>query len=152
MMGSGFGEAVGRVMFQGLLLAAIILVVVVLAVERLAMWGAGASGPWLAMKVYVTSGGASDVRRGHDLRRRYRLTAGQVRQMEALQEGRCASCGRLPAEGHRLHVDHEHATGRVRGLLCGGCNKALGFLGEDGERIVALGRYLARWARAEVRE
>ena len=42
----------------------------------------------------------------------------------------------------QLHIDHDHDTGRVRGLLCGGCNKSLGFLGEDRDRIRGLLEYL----------
>lgn len=41
-----------------------------------------------------------------------------------------------------LHIDHNHETGRVRGLLCTSCNKALGMLEEDRSRIVGLTGYL----------
>jgi len=42
------------------------------------------------------------------------------------QEGRCAICKRHETEfAKRLHVDHNHKTGRVRGLLCFRCNKFL---------------------------
>lgn len=49
----------------------------------------------------------------------------------AAQNNGCALCGELPkrlkADGtpYRLHVDHNHRTGRVRGLLCWRCNKML---------------------------
>ena len=45
------------------------------------------------------------------------------RLLEA-QEGGCAICGN-PPKTRRLHVDHNHRTGRVRGLLCFRCNRAL---------------------------
>ena len=47
------------------------------------------------------------------------------RLLEA-QDGVCAICGNPPKiGGKRLHVDHNHRTGRVRGLLCFRCNRAL---------------------------
>lgn len=54
----------------------------------------------------------------------------------------CESCG-----GHtvKMAVDHCHTSGRVRGLLCGNCNTALGLLKEDSVRITALLSYIAEW-------
>jgi hypothetical protein len=46
-----------------------------------------------------------------------------ARMLEA-QGGGCAICGARP-KTRRLHVDHDHATGKVRGLLCHRCNRAL---------------------------
>jgi len=40
------------------------------------------------------------------------------------------------------HVDHDHKTGIVRGLLCNKCNKALGLLNDDPIKIVNLLQYL----------
>lgn len=41
-----------------------------------------------------------------------------------------------------LHIDHNHTTGKVRGLLCGGCNTALGHLKESRDRMLGLASYL----------
>jgi len=47
------------------------------------------------------------------------------------QEGKCAICGDEPQTERALHVDHSHATQKVRGLLCHGCNTGIGALKED---------------------
>jgi hypothetical protein len=62
------------------------------------------------------------------------------------QQGLCAACGNAQTVMHYgkplpLAVDHDHVTGKVRGLLCLACNRALGYLGDDPERIEALLRY-----------
>ena len=49
--------------------------------------------------------------------------ADYARMLEA-QGGGCAICG-TPPKSRRLHVDHDHKTGNVRGLLCYRCNRAL---------------------------
>lgn len=72
--------------------------------------------------------------RDKHLRRKYGITLVQYRQMEADQGGVCKLCGDPPSVHHRqklpgggnLQVDHDHKTNRVRGLLCGDCNRALG--------------------------
>jgi Recombination endonuclease VII len=61
-------------------------------------------------------------RYGH-LRWKFGLSREQFEEMMARQHGRCAICGDpLPSP----RVDHDHKTGRVRGLLCDGCNRGLG--------------------------
>jgi hypothetical protein len=48
-----------------------------------------------------------------------------------------------PADaGYSLHVDHDHGTGRIRGLLCFRCNNALGDLEDDPALVRAAARYL----------
>jgi len=51
----------------------------------------------------------------------------------------CAICGEVP---ERWHVDHNHETGRFRGLLCDKCNKALGMLGDTVESLQRAVEYL----------
>jgi len=67
------------------------------------------------------------------LKRRYGITIEQYEAMLALQGGSCAICRRPETYPGRksLSVDHCHATGVVRGLLCNHCNRAIGFLSEN---------------------
>jgi hypothetical protein len=51
--------------------------------------------------------------------------------MLAAQGGGCAICGRAPSTKISLHIDHDHETGRIRGLLCFVCNNGLGQFQED---------------------
>src|SRR2546427_2751606 len=61
-------------------------------------------------------------RRG--LRTRYGLSVEKYGQILAMQRGVCAICSR-PPKTRRLSVDHDHETGKVRGLLCYPCNSRL---------------------------
>jgi hypothetical protein len=58
----------------------------------------------------------------------------------------CGICGTPPKAGRRHAIDHDHATGLVRGLLCHRCNVALGGLGDSVEGLQAAIAYLRRHA------
>jgi hypothetical protein len=61
----------------------------------------------------------------------YGLEPEQYKVMHEAQQGKCAICSEEPKTKRGLHVDHDHETGKVRGLLCHGCNVALGSFKED---------------------
>lgn len=82
--------------------------------------------------------------------REHGLTESDYELMLAAQGSVCAVCG-LPESQQsktgvtfRLSIDHNHATGLVRGLLCGGCNTAIGKFREDPATMRAAMAYLAR--------
>jgi Recombination endonuclease VII len=80
--------------------------------------------------------------RASHLKRKYGMTLKQYEEMLEAQEGGCAICGRPPRPDVALHIDHEHTSGRIRGLLCFSCNAALGYFGDDGDRLVSAAAYL----------
>lgn len=56
----------------------------------------------------------------------YGLQKGEYAQLYEFQGGKCALCRRATGASRKLSVDHDHATGLVRGLLCRPCNTMLG--------------------------
>lgn len=80
-------------------------------------------------------------------RKRYGLTKAEVDELREARAGLCDICKR-PADarsrGARLHVDHCHGTGRVRGLLCSNCNTMIGLANEDPMVLLVAVEYLKR--------
>lgn len=85
-----------------------------------------------------------------DLNRLYGISAADKTAMLKKQSGRCAICSRRPgAMGKfKLHVDHDHKTRVIRGLLCGLCNTAIGKFKDDPLIIERAAAYL-RLARPD---
>src|SRR5262245_57264024 len=69
----------------------------------------------------------------------YGLTPAEYAEMELRQDGRCAICDR---GGLELVIDHDHADGHVRGLLCRRCNATLGWLRDEPELAERMAEYL----------
>ncbi|MFE9192043.1 endonuclease VII domain-containing protein [Micromonospora sp. NPDC007208] len=100
--------------------------------------------------------------RAKNLWTKYRITLADYQAMAAEQDHCCAICrkhqddlperragrpradGAPPADNFRLAVDHCHATGRVRGLLCVPCNAALGIFKDSPEVLRTAIEYLQR--------
>lgn len=85
--------------------------------------------------------------RDRRLQRTYGITQRVYRTMLTTQNGGCAICSRAPRAGKNLHVDHDHKTGRVRGLLCFRCNRRL--LGR-GLEVPELHEAAAKYLRSTV--
>lgn len=65
----------------------------------------------------------------------YGLTLSEYELLLKQQDNVCAICKQICTSGRALAVDHDHATGKVRGLLCGNCNIGLGKF-KDNEALV----------------
>jgi hypothetical protein len=85
------------------------------------------------------------------LKKHYGMSESEYDALLAAQVGRCAGCGATESgrrsTGQRassglLHVDHDHATGVVRGLLCHGCNIALGAVKDSSATLRKLAYYV----------
>lgn len=84
--------------------------------------------------------------KAQDRRRNLRAKGWSVELYERLLEeqgGGCAICGAKP-NGKALSIDHCHHTGAVRGVLCGLCNRGLGYFGDDVDRLMKAINYLKR--------
>lgn len=86
-----------------------------------------------------------------DLRKVYGITLQDKLNMLSSQAKKCAACG-ASWHGNKRYkdsetgwlVDHDHKTGKIRGLLCDPCNRTIGQAKEDLHRLVSLTAYLTR--------
>lgn len=77
------------------------------------------------------------------LKREYRLNINQYEALYKKQQGRCAICKTSSSpKGNRFYVDHDHATGKVRGLLCASCNSGLGMFKDSLDLLQEAQSYL----------
>lgn len=79
--------------------------------------------------------------------RKYGVGVSTYDEMHKKQDGLCAICGKPETEIYKgkvrlLSIDHSHTTGKVRKLLCTGCNRALGFIKENADTARNMARYI----------
>lgn len=94
----------------------------------------------------------------HRLTFLYGITREQYDELLTAQNGRCALCGRRYGEMRgqrvRLDVDHDHVTGKVRGLLCNRCNTRLGGLSDRldvvEDKATESERHAHKWKRKAI--
>lgn len=94
-----------------------------------------------------------DKYRDNDYRKNYGITLEDYKNKVKEQNGVCAICG--CAEKRKLkylHIDHNHLTNQVRGLLCGNCNYALGHFRENKQILINAIKYLEKWEGGQIGE
>lgn len=74
--------------------------------------------------------------------RQFGITLDEYEKMIEEQRGVCAICRTADPTGRALAVDHCHSTGRVRGLLCGTCNRGLGMFKDSPDLLENAKSYL----------
>jgi hypothetical protein len=72
----------------------------------------------------------------------YGMDVGDYDLIYAKQGGKCAICWRATGKTRRLSVDHDHKSGKVRGLLCSTCNRMLGHARDDTDFFARAINYL----------
>lgn len=95
---------------------------------------------WSQLSETQKAGRRANTRRAW-MKYRYGIVPEEYDAILQSQGGVCAICKRVNSLG-RLHIDHCHTTGRVRGLLCHNCNKAIGHLKESIDNALSLIAYL----------
>lgn len=85
------------------------------------------------------------------LKRLYNITADKYDEILKEQNGSCAICGKSTTEfKRRLAVDHDHGSGKVRGLLCTNCNRGVGNFYDSPDLLQKAIFYLLRFATVKV--
>lgn len=74
----------------------------------------------------------------------YGIDVSDYDRMLEEQGGGCYICGKKPSGKRALDIDHDHKTGKVRGLLCSNHNRALGLLNDDLKLLVKTLEYLVK--------
>lgn len=90
----------------------------------------------------------AETHRNSNIKRKFGISSDDYQKLLFMQNGKCAICFRLPEtrtrKGKPIHlaVDHNHITGKIRGLLCADCNRALGQFKESSDILIGALKYL----------
>jgi len=84
-----------------------------------------------------------DFEKNRQLIKTYGITLADKKDMMTSQNGACAICGEEFRNGKDTHIDHNHSTGRVRGVLCSRCNFALGLIKDNKDIALNMADYLS---------
>ena len=91
------------------------------------------------LKEYESRPENKEKKRARHLKRHYGISVEEYERMLCEAAGRCAVCGE---ELLAPHVDHNHKTGKIRGLLCPQCNIGLGMFNDSAEILAKAASYL----------
>lgn len=80
----------------------------------------------------------------NEVHRYHALTIELLKYLRSFEHKGCFICGRQNLKGRRLVIDHDHNTGKVRGLLCYSCNSTLGKLRDNPPEHSPFYQYLAK--------
>ena len=81
-------------------------------------------------KKYNSKKNTRQMERNRKLKQNYNITLDEYNLMVEAQQNRCLICNTMPLN-KKLYVDHNHTTGRIRGLLCHHCNSGLGYFKDN---------------------
>ena len=88
---------------------------------------------------------SKEYRKSQHFKCMYKISLEDYYDMLAEQDHRCKICGSTKSgtsQHDNLVVDHDHVTGKVRGLLCDRCNRGLGYFRDDYTNMVMAAKYL----------
>ena len=83
-----------------------------------------------------------EIGRKSGYKNKYGVSVEDYERMYIAQNGCCRICERINVNGKRLSIDHDHKTGRVRGLLCHPCNVMIGLAKENPHTLYRAVDYL----------
>lgn len=96
--------------------------------------------------------GYKDAYRRHYVKKRYGVSLEEYEKLTG-ETKKCQLCGRGPdgkgRTGQRLHIDHCHETGKIRGVLCRECNVGLGMFRDDVKVMQRALKYLLKHKRSK---
>ena len=85
----------------------------------------------------------------YSLQRKYSITTDDYLRMLVDQDFKCSICGKkfMGNKEREVAVDHDHKTGKVRGLLCPYCNMGLGFFKDSSTNLSSAIKYLGKYEK-----
>ena len=109
--------------------------------------GNGRSAEWTCRDCvklkYANSPKLKERAKWRHIKSKFKLNKEQWTAMFDSQDGKCDICS--TSIDHSAHVDHCHSTNKIRGLLCAGCNKGLGYFRDSADTLVLASQYLKRF-------